>query len=292
MTRIAYVNGAFVPEADATVSIFDRGFLFADGVYEVIALVDGAFVDDGPHLDRLDRSLREIQLPAPMTRDALHAMLLELVARNSVTEGLVYMQVTRGAAERDFAFPAVTTPTIIAYARSTPVLAHPRALAGATAVTVPDQRWARRDIKSIALLPQVLAKQAARAADAFEALMVEDGHFTEGGAATLFMVSHGALITHQLGTDVLPGITRERVFALANARGIPIVERSIATGELHDADELFVTAATAFVMPVVRVDGIAIGSGTPGTITTQLRSGYIASVRHGAAAMPVRERNA
>ena len=285
MTRIAYVNGAFVPEANATVSIFDRGFLFADGVYEVIALVDGRFVDDGPHLDRLARSLREIQLVLPMPRAELHAMLLELASRNAVTEGLVYMQVTRGPAERDFAFPAAPTPTIIAYARATPVLAHPRALAGATALTVPDQRWARRDIKSIALLPQVLAKQAARAADAFEALMVEDGHFTEGGAATLFMVANGSLVTHTLGTDVLPGITRERVFALAATRGIPIVERSIGTEELRAADELFITAATAFVMPIVRVDGVAIGSGAPGTITLQLRAEYIASVRHGAAAM-------
>ena len=285
MPRIAYVNGAFIPEADATVSIFDRGFLFADGVYEVIALVDGRFVDDRPHLDRLDRSLREIQLVLPMPRAELHAMLLELASRNEVTEGLVYMQVTRGPAERDFAFPVAPTPTIVAYARATPVLAHPRALAGATAITVPDQRWSRRDIKSIALLPQVLAKQAARAADAFEALLVEDGHFTEGGAATLFMVSGRSLVTHVLGTDVLPGITRERVFALAAARDISIVERSIGTGELRAADELFITAATAFVMPIVRVDGVAIGSGGPGDITMQLRADYIASVRHGAAAM-------
>jgi D-alanine transaminase len=287
MTRIAFVNGAFVPEAEAVVSIFDRGFLFADGVYEVIAVVDGRLVDDGPHLDRLDRSLGEIQLASPMTRDALHAMLVELAARNGVAEGLIYMQVTRGPAERDFAFPAVQQPTIVAYARALPVIAHPRALAGATAITVPDQRWARRDIKSIALLPQVLAKQAARAADAFEALMVEDGHLTEGGAATLFMVKDGALVTHTLGTEVLPGITRERVFALAASRGIGIVERSISTAEIRTADELFITAATAFVMPIVRVDGAAIGSGSPGAITAQLRADYIASVRHGAAALPL-----
>ena len=285
MTRIAFVNGAFVPEAEATVSIFDRGFLFADGVYEVIALVDGKFVDDGPHLDRLDRSLGEIQLASPMSRDELHTMLVDLASRNAVTEGLVYMQVTRGAAERDFAFPAVVKPTIIAYARALPVIAHPRALAGATAITVPDQRWARRDIKSIALLPQVLAKQAARVADAFEALMVEDDHLTEGGAATLFIVSGGALVTHALGTDVLPGITRERVFRLAATRQIAIIERSISTSELVKADELFITAATAFVMPIVKVDGTSIGTGTPGAITMQLRADYIASVRNGAAAM-------
>lgn len=287
MKRIAFVNGAFVPEAEAVVSIFDRGFLFADGVYEVIALVDGRFVDDGPHLDRLDRSLGEIQLASPMSRAGLHAMLIELASRNEVTEGLIYLQVTRGPAERDFAFPAVQQPTIVAYARALPVIAHPRAVAGATAITVPDQRWARRDIKSIALLPQVLAKQAARAADAFEALMVEDGQLTEGGAATLFMVKNGELITHTLGIKVLPGITRERVFMLATARGIAIVERSISADELPAADELFVTAATAFVMPIVRVDGAAIGSGAPGTLTAQLRDDYIRSVRHGAAALPL-----
>jgi len=244
-------------------------------------------VDDGPHLDRLDRSLREIRLEGPMARPELHRMLLELVQRNGVTEGLVYMQVTRGAAERDFAFPAVQVPTIIAYARPLSVVDHPRAVAGAAAITVPDQRWARRDIKSIALLPQVLAKQAAREADAFEALMVDGEHLTEGGAATLFMVKDGALVTHALGTEVLPGITRERTFALAAARGIQIVERSITLAELHDADELFLTAATAFVMPIVTVDGGTIGSGVPGGITQQLRADYLASVRNGAAALPV-----
>ncbi len=284
MTRLALVNGAFVPEAEAVVSIFDRGFLFADGVYEVIALVDGRFVDDGPHLDRLERSLHEIQLVLPTPRATLHALLLELVARNAVTEGLVYLQVTRGPAERDFAFPAAPQPTVIAYARALPMIDHPRAVAGATAITVPDQRWARRDIKSVALLPQVLAKQAARAADTFEALMVEGGHFSEGGSSTLFMVRSATLVTHALGTAVLPGITRERIFALAAAHGIPVEERSIATAELATADELFITAATAFVMPIVRVDGAAIAAGTPGPITTQLRAAYVASVRHGAAA--------
>jgi len=284
MTRIACVNGLFIPEADATVSIFDRGFVFGDGVYEVIAVVDGRFVDDGPHLDRLDRSLREIQLAPPMPRASLHATLHTLVERNALAEGLVYLQVTRGVAERDFAFPAVEQPTFVAWARPVPVVEHPRAAAGVSVVTVPDQRWARRDIKSIALLPQVLAKQAARAAGAFEALMTHDDHLTEGGAATVFMVEQGALVTHPLGTEVLPGITRERVFALAQSRGIPIVERRIHTGELAGADELFLTAATAFVMPIVTVDGATVGGGVPGPITQQLRADYVASVRHGAAA--------
>ena len=285
MTRIAFVNGSFVSEAEATVSIFDRGFLFADGVYEVIAVVDGRFVDDGPHLDRLDRSLHEIQLQSPMPRAGLHDMLLELATRNAIHEGLVYMQVTRGAAERDFAFPAVTTPSIVAWARPLALVEHPRAVTGAAAITVPDQRWARRDIKSIALLPQVLAKQAARAADAFEALMVEDGHLSEGGSSTLFMVKDGVLVTHALDTAVLPGITRERTIALAAAHGITLHERSIATDELLTADELFITAATAFLMPIVRVNGTPIGDGAPGRVTMQLRADYVNSVRNGAAAM-------
>jgi D-alanine transaminase len=247
-------------------------------------VVDSAFVDDAPHLDRLERSLREIQLTLPMPRAHLHGVLRELLTRNAVSEGLVYLQVTRGPAERDFAFPVAATPTVVAYARSLPMIAHPRASAGASAILVPDQRWARRDIKSIALLPQVLAKQAARAADAFEALMVEDGYLTEGGSATLFMVERGTLVTHALGTDVLPGITRERILALAAERTLPIVERSISTSELLSADELFVTAATAFVMPIVRVDGIPIGSGAPGPVSVALRAAYVASVRHGAAA--------
>jgi D-alanine transaminase len=286
MTRLAFVNGAFVPEADARISIFDRGFLFADGVYEVIAIVDGHFVDDGPHLDRLDRSLHEIRLAWPMPRAELHDMLRDLIARNAVTEGLVYLQVTRGAAERDFAFPESSVPTIVAYARALPVIDHPRAAAGATAVMVPDQRWARRDIKSVALLAQVLAKQTAREANAFEALMVEDGALTEGGASTLFAARNGVLITHPLGHSVLPGITRERTIALATARGIRVEERVISTAEVLDADELFITAATAFVLPIVRVDGAAIGSGAPGPIATALRADYVSSVREGKAAAP------
>ena len=285
MTRIAYVNGDFVPEAEAKVSIFDRGFLFADGVYEVIVLVDGQFVDDAPHLDRLERSLREIQLPLPMPRDEMHRMLRSLVERNLVTEGMVYLQVTRGVAERDFAFPSDAQPSLVAWARGMPVIDHPRVTQGVAAITVPDQRWARRDIKSIALLPQVLAKQAARATGAFEALMVDDGFLTEGGSATLFMVMGDSLVTHPLGTAVLPGITRERVLGLALQRGMSVIERRIHSEELASADEIFITAATVLVMPVVTVNGVSIGTGTPGRATLSLRADYIGSVRFGAAAL-------
>lgn len=284
MSRIAWVNGSFVAEADAVVSIFDRGFLFADGVYEVIAVVDGRFVDDGPHLDRLERSLAAIALACPLSRASLHDTLRSLVERNALTEGLVYLQVTRGAAERDFAFPADPQPSLVAYARPLALVDHPRAGVGASAILVPDQRWARRDIKSIALLPQVLAKQAAKAAGAFEAIMIEDGHISEGGSSTLFMVHGGALHTHPLTHDVLPGITRERTIALAAAHGIAVHERRIPVDELRAADEIFITAATAFVMPIVTLDGATIGAGRPGPITTRLRRDYVESVRNGKAA--------
>lgn len=275
MERTAYVNGAFVAERDATVSIFDRGFLFADGVYEVVALVDGHFVDLAGHLDRLARSAHEIRLDVPIARPALEAMLAELASRNGVAEGLVYLQVTRGPAERDFAFPAAPRPTVVAYARTMRLVDHPLAAAGATAVLVPDLRWARRDIKSVALLPQVLAKQAARAAGAFEAIMVHDGHVTEGGSANTYLVRDGTIVTFPLGHEILPGITRERVLGFARAEGLAIGERPFTTQELLAADELFVTSATTFVLPIVAVDGITIGTGAPGPVTQRLRARYV-----------------
>lgn len=275
MDRIAWVNGAFVAERDAVVSIFDRGFLFADGVYEVVTLVGGHFVDLAPHLDRLWRSAGEIALDVPLSRAALEAMLDELATRNAVTEGLVYLQVTRGAAERDFAFPMEPVPTLVAYARPMRIVEHPLAATGARAVLVPDQRWARRDIKSIALLPQVLAKQAARAAGAFEGIMVQDGHITEGGSANTYLVRDGTIVTYPLGHDILPGITRARVLDLAREAAIPVREHAFTTDELRAADECFVTSATTFVMPIVQVDDATIGDGMPGPVSRTLRDRYV-----------------
>jgi D-alanine transaminase len=275
MDRTAWVNGAFVAERDAVVSIFDRGFLFADGIYEVVALAAGHFVDLAGHLDRLERSCAAIRLDIPMARPALETMLTELAGRNGVTEGLVYLQVTRGPAERDFAFPAESPPTLVAYARPMRLLDHPLAGTGASAVLVPDQRWARRDIKSIALLPQVLAKQAARAAGTFEAIMVDDGHVTEGGSSTVYLVQHGAITTFPLGHDILPGITRERVLGLARALGVTVHERAFTPSDLLAADEVFITSATTFVLPIVRIDGHDIGDGMPGSLTRRLREAYV-----------------
>jgi D-alanine transaminase len=281
MDRTAWVNGAFVAERDAVVSIFDRGFLFADGVYEVAALAHGHFLDLAGHLDRLWRSCAAIELHVPLDRAALEAMLHELATRNGVTEGLVYLQVTRGAAERDFAFPAAAMPTLVAYARPMTLVDHPMATGGARAIFVPDQRWARRDIKSIALLPQVLAKQAARAAGAFEAIMVQDGHVTEGGSATAFLVQRGAIVTFPLTRDILPGITRERVLGFAHDAGIAVHERPYTSQEALMADECFVTSATTFVMPITSIDGIDIGDGVPGPVTKRLRARYLEWAREG-----------
>jgi D-alanine transaminase len=275
MDRTAWVNGAFVAERDAVVSIFDRGFLFADGVYEVATLVAGHFVDLAGHLDRLWRSAGEIELAVPLSRAELEAMLGELAQRNGVTEGLVYLQVTRGAAERDFAFPADPRPTLVAYARPMKIIEHPLASTGARALLVPDQRWARRDIKSVALLPQVLAKQAARAAGAFEGIMVQDGRITEGGSANTYLVRGETIVTYPLGHDILPGITRERVLGLARAEGFAIEEHPFTTDELLAADECFVTSATTFVMPIVQVDDTTIGAGAPGRVTRTLRERYV-----------------
>lgn len=276
MDRTAWVNGAFVAERDAVVSIFDRGFLFADGIYEVVAIAAGHFVDLAGHLDRLERSCAAIRLAIPMPRAELEAMLAELATRNGVTEGLVYLQVTRGPAERDFAFPAEPRPTLVAYARPMRILDHPLAATGAKAVLVPDQRWARRDIKSIALLPQVLAKQAARAAGAFEGIMTEDGHVTEGGSSNVYLVQRGAIVTFPLGHDILPGITRERVLGFAREAGIAVHERPFTTQELLGADEVFITSATTFLMPITSIDGMDVGDGVPGPVARRLRARYVA----------------
>ena len=281
---LAFVNGRLVPEAEATVSIFDRGFLFADGVYEVAALVEGRLVDLEAHLARLSRSAGEIQLAVPMPRAELAAMLAELAAKNGVTEGMVYVQVTRGAPpSRDFAFPpAGTAPTVVAFTQAFPVIASEKGTRGVSVVTVPEVRWKRRDIKSVALLGQVLARQAAVAAGAAEAFFVDDeGKITEGAASNAYVVVKGTLVTRPLGNDILHGTTRARVLEVARAQGVPVVERAFTREEACSADEAFYTGAAAFVVPAIRIDGTPIGEGQPGPITRALRAGYIEAVRRG-----------
>ncbi|MEA1831544.1 D-amino-acid transaminase [Methylobacterium durans] len=278
MSRTVYLDGRFVPFEEARVPIMDRGFLFADGIYEVSAVLDGRLVDNAAHLARLDRSLSEIGIANPHTIEAWTRLQIDLVARNGLTEGLVYMQVTRGVAERDFAFPAAgTPPTVVMFTQGKAIRANPLAETGAKVVTVEDLRWKRRDIKSVALLAQVLAKQAAAAAGVAEAWMVEDGAVTEGSSSTAFIVTgDDRIVTRPLSTAILPGITRKAVLRLAAEGGLGIEERPFSVEEAYAAAEAFYTSASAFVMPVVAIDGRPVGEGRPGPRTRRLRELYLA----------------
>ncbi len=282
-SRTVYLNGQFLPFEEARVPIMDRGFLFADGIYEVSAILDGKLVDNAAHLARLDRSLGEIGIRNPHDAAGWERLQTELVARNGVTEGLVYMQVTRGVAERDFAFPkGGVEPTVMMFTQAKTVLANPLAESGARVITVEDLRWKRRDIKSVALLAQVLAKQQAAEAGVAEAWMVEDGAVTEGSSSTAFIVSRDrVLVTRPLSTALLPGITRASVLRLAQEADLRIEERLIPVAEAYEAQEAFYTSASAFVMPVVEIDGKRIGEGRPGALTRRLRELYIEAARQG-----------
>ncbi|MGE0230338.1 MAG: D-amino-acid transaminase [Flavobacteriaceae bacterium] len=283
MSRIAYVNGSFLPLEEARVSVLDRGFLFADGAYEVTCVIDGGLVDFDGHIARLKRSLAEIGMDMPMDGDALEAIHREIVTRNALVEGSVYLQVTRGAAERDFAFPKETRQTVVLFTQARDLVNAPGAKTGIKAVSVPDIRWTRRDIKSVALLAQVLAKQAAAAAGAGEAVMHEGGTVTEGASSNLWIVSgDGALVTRQLSSSILAGITRRTTMALAEETGIALHERPFTLDEAFAAREMFQTAATALVMPIVELDGRKIGDGAPGPVTKRLREIYIQTARDAA----------
>ncbi len=280
MSRIAYVNGDFLPIEQAKVSVLDRGFLFADGIYEVSAVVDGRLVDNEAHLARLERSCGEIALRLPMSLGELTRLQEELIRRNGLTEGVVYIEVTRGAADRDFTFPKDAAPTLVMFTQAKNILRSPQSETGIRVISVPDIRWRRRDIKSVALLPQVLAKQQAAAAGCQEAWMVEDGYVTEGGSSNAFIVTAaGALITRPLSHDILPGITRKAVLQLAAEQSLDIEERRFTIREAYEAAEAFITSASSFVQPVVEIDGAVIGSGKPGPQAKRLREIYIAFAR-------------
>ena len=275
MSRIVHLNGQFLPEEEARVSIFDRGFVFADGVYEVTAVINGKFVDYDPHMQRLERSLQELDMAWPCSKDELRAVHEDLVKHNGLEEGRVYMQVTRGVAERDFAYPANTPTALMAFTQAAVTIANPRALTGVAAISIPDIRWKRRDIKSIALLAQCMGKQRAAEAGAYEAWMVEDGHITEGTSSSAYIVKDGRVITRPLSNAILPGVTRRALMRLAADYQIIIEERLFTLDEVNGADEAFITSASSFVMPVVQMDGRAIGSGKPGPVTKKLREVYI-----------------
>jgi len=281
-SRIVYLNGEFLPFDEALVPIMDRGFLFADGIYEVSAILGGRLVDNAAHVARLDRSLGEIGIRNPHDAAEWERLQTELMSRNGVTEGLVYMQVTRGVAERDFAFPpADTAPTVMMFTQAKTVAANPLAEKGARVVTVEDLRWKRRDIKSVALLAQVLAKQQAVEAGVSEAWMVEDGAITEGSSSTAFIIRGRTVVTRPLSTALLPGITRASVLRLAAEADLAIEERLIPVAEALEATEAFYTSASAFVMPVIEIDGRRIGDGVPGPLTRRLRELYLDIARAG-----------
>ncbi len=277
MDSIAYVNGSFVPLSEAKVSILDRGFLFADGIYEVSAVLDGKLVDNDSHLARLKRSVGEISLPLPESIERIIEIQKELVARNKLENGLVYIEVTRGADKgRDFAFPKGVKPTMIMFTSVKDIVNAESAKKGISVITVPDIRWARRDIKSVALLAQVLAKQAAAEAGAGEAWMIEDGKVTEGGSSSAFILTQDdVIVTRQNGSEILPGCTRKAVVKLAEERQLRVEERAFSVDEALKAKEAFITSASLFVQPVVSIDGKMVAGGKPGPMATRLREIYV-----------------
>jgi D-alanine transaminase len=279
MSRVAYVNGRYRPHGEATVHVEDRGFQFADGVYEVWSVFEGRLADFDGHMTRLHRSLDELRIPIPMTREALGRVLNETVRRNRVREGLVYIQVTRGTARRDHTFPPEgTPPSVIVTARSLPLSkGNAAAKKGVAVITQPDLRWGRCDIKTVGLLPNVLAKQAARERGAAEAWLVDDmGLVTEGSSTNAWIVDeHGMLRTRDAQANILRGITRAAVMALIAEEGLELEERAFSVDEAKRAREAFYTSASGFVMPAVSIDGVRIGDGEPGPIATRLRSLYL-----------------
>jgi D-alanine transaminase len=278
MSRIAYVNGLYVPHRDAAVNIEDRGYQFADGVYEVCEVRGGRLVDERRHLTRLQRSLGELRIPEPMPMTALGVVLRETVRRNRVVDGIVYVQVTRGVARREHAFPVLPIrPSVVVTARNNdPAAAERTATEGISVVTVPDNRWARVDIKSVALLPNVLAKQFAREHGAKEAWLVDpQGQVTEGASTNAWIVTRdGKVVTRPADRGILRGITRTVLLDVIGSQGLALEERPFTVEEAYRAREAFVTAASQIVMPVVRIDGNPIGNGAPGLLTIALRRDF------------------
>jgi len=273
--RTIYLNGNYIPETEGKVSVFDRGFLFSDSVYEVVSVLDGKLVDFGGHVQRLARSLTEIGINGAPVADDWLIICRELVARNHVEEGMIYWQVTRGTPEdRDFVFPpADTPPTVLAFTQSRTLADNPLALRGLRVVTMPDLRWGRADIKTTQLLYASMMKNEAMARGADDAWMERNGWITEGSAQNAHIITHeGVLVTHPLTCEILHGITRASVLPLV-AQGIE--ERPFSVHEAEQAAEAFVSSASGFVMPVVQINGHIIGNGQPGSATVQLRHAYI-----------------
>ncbi|MCX7558532.1 D-amino-acid transaminase [Sulfitobacter sp. F26204] len=281
--RIVYVNGEYLPENEARISIFDRGFLMADGVYEVTSVLDGKLIDYDGHAVRLNRSLEALEMRNPISKDDLLEVHRELVRVNEIDEGLIYLQITRGSdGDRDFVFPdpETTVPTIVLFTQAKPGLAeNPVAERGIKVISIEDIRWGRRDIKTVQLLYPSMGKMMAKKAGCDDAWMVEDGCVTEGTSNNAYIVKGNKIITRALSHDILHGITRAAVMRFAKEAQMEVEERNFTIDEAKQADEAFVTSASAFVMPVVEIDGVALGSGKPGRVAPRLREIYLDEMR-------------
>ncbi|MEM8775208.1 MAG: D-amino-acid transaminase [Pseudomonadota bacterium] len=283
--RTVYVNGEYLPENEAKISIFDRAFLMGDGVYEVTSVLGGKLIDFDGHRIRLERSLNELDMPHPSVMSGLLEIHRELVKRNEIEDGLVYLQVTRGApGDRDFAYPEVDTePTVVLFTQSKPGLAEsPAAKKGIKIISIEDQRWGRRDIKTTQLLYPSMGKMMAKKVGCDDAWMVQDGHVTEGTSNNAYIIKDGKIITRQLSNDILHGITRAAVLRFAKEAQMKVEERHFTIDEAKQADEAFITSASTFVMPVVELDGEAIGDGVPGPLSARLREVYLDESRKAA----------
>ena len=279
MTRTVYVNGEYLPETEAKVSIFDRGFLMADAVYEVTSVLGGKLIDFDGHAVRLERSLNELDMPHPINKDDLLEVHRELVRLNGIEEGMIYLQISRGAPnDRDFVFPdpEVTKPTIVLFTQNKPGLARsPMAQKGMKVISIEDVRWGRRDIKTVQLLYPSMGKMMAKKAGCDDAWMVEDGFVTEGTSNNAYIIKGNKIITRALSNDILHGITRAAVLRFAREAQMDVEERNFTISEAQDADEAFITSASTFVMPVVEIDGKAVGTGSVGPMATRLREIYL-----------------
>ncbi len=277
MSRIVHVNGQWVDETEARVSVFDRGFLFADAIYEVTAVLDGRLIDYPGHEARLKRSLEALDIPMPVSEEELLALHREIVARNSLTDGLIYLQISRGAEDRDFLFSPDLAPTLVMFTQARNLLANPKWETGIGVITLPEGRWVNRQIKTVQLLYSSLSKMEAKRQGAEDVLFIEDGFITEAGSSNVHIVTRdGTLVTRELSNALLHGITRGSILDLARKAQIRVEERSFTAEEALEAAEVFLTSAGVFVLPVVSIDGKPVGEGKPGPVTARIRELYIA----------------
>ena len=280
MQRIVYLNGEYIPSEEAKISIFDRAATFGDAIYEVAGVLEGKLVDFDHHMERYFNSLDKLSIPSPLTKEEILAAFRQLVLLNNIEEGLVYMQVSRGVAERDFVWPDGMQPTVFMFTQPKLTIENEVAHTGIKVSSVEDIRWARRDIKSVNLLGQVLAKQIAHDQGSYEALMIDpEGYITECGSTSFFIISKNSIVTRPLSNDILPGVTRRALITLSETKDLPLLEQKFTLDDALSADEAFITGASSYVIPVTQIDESAIGDGVPGPLTLKLREIYIEHAR-------------